>query len=121
MSEQRAPAIVVGKITSFFAALSLFLAAVGIYGVMAYSVATRRQEFGIRTALGAHRRDLIVLVLGHGMRLTTIGLGLGLAASFGVTRLMSNMLYTISPTDPPTFALISVLLLAVAAVACYLP
>jgi putative ABC transport system permease protein len=121
MAERRAPYIIVGQVSSFFAALSLFLAALGIYGVMAYSVAARKQEFGIRLALGAARRDLVTLVLGQGLKLTAIGLAVGLGAAFGVTRLMSTILYQVSPTDAATFTLFSLLLLGVAGIACYLP
>jgi putative ABC transport system permease protein len=121
MAERRAQFTVVGQVSSFFAVLSLFLAAMGIYGVMAYSVAARKQEFGIRLALGAGRGDLAGLVLGQGMKLTVLGLGIGLVGAFAVTRLMSSILYQVSPTDVPTFTAISVLLLAVAGIACYLP
>lgn len=121
MTERRAPYVIVGQVTTFFAVLSLFLAALGIYGVMAYSVAARKQEFGIRLALGAAGRDLASLVIGQGLKLTAIGLALGLAAAFGVTRLMSSILYQVSPTDAATFTLISVLLVVVAGLACYLP
>jgi putative ABC transport system permease protein len=121
MAERRAPYIIMGQVSSFFAALSLFLAALGIYGVMAYSVAARKQEFGIRLALGAARRDLVSLVLGQGLKLTAIGLAVGIGAAFGVTHLMSSILYQVSPTDAATFTLFSLLLLGVAGVACYLP
>jgi len=121
MRERRAAYVIVGQVASFFAVLSLFLAALGIYGVMAYSVAARRQEFGIRLALGAAGRNLISLVIRQGVILTTIGLAIGLAAAFGVTRLMSSILYQVSPTDAPTFVWISVLLFAVAIFACYFP
>jgi predicted permease len=121
MVERRAPYTIVGQVASFFAALSLFLAALGIYGVMAYSVAARKQEFGIRLALGAARRDLVSLVLGQGLKLTAIGLAIGLAAAFTVARLMSSILYEVSPTDASTFTGFSLLLLAVAGLACYVP
>jgi predicted lysophospholipase L1 biosynthesis ABC-type transport system permease subunit len=121
MQERRAPYIIVGEVSSFFAALSLFLAALGIYGVMAYSVAARKQEFGIRLALGAARRDLISLVLRQGLTLTALGLGIGLAAAYGVTHLMSVILYQVSPSDATTFTLFSLLLLVVAGLACYVP
>ncbi len=121
MEQMRAPLVVVGKITSFFAGLTLFLAALGIYGVMVYSVAARKQEFGIRMALGAARRDLVSLVVGQGLKLASIGMLIGLAGAFGVTRLLAFMLYQVSPTDATTFVCISLLFLAVAALACYLP
>ncbi|HYL77191.1 MAG TPA: ABC transporter permease [Bryobacteraceae bacterium] len=121
MAEQQAQFSVVGQVTSFFALLSLFLAALGIYGVMAYSVAARTQEFGIRLALGAGRGTLAGMVLRQGMKLTLLGLAIGLAGAFGVTRLMSSILYQVSPNDVPTFTGISALLLVVAVLACYLP
>jgi ABC-type antimicrobial peptide transport system permease subunit len=121
MKEQRAPFSIVGQITTFFAIVSLFLAALGIYGVMAYSVAARRQEFGIRLALGAARSDLLTLVVGQGLKLASFGLVIGLMGAFAVTRLMSSVLYHVSPTDAPTFTSIAVLMLVVTAIACYLP
>src|SRR6202022_1004020 len=97
------------------------LSAIGIYGVMAYAVAARRKELGIRMALGASRGDLLSMVMGQGMKLASIGFAIGLAVAAGATRFMSSLLYHVSPTDLPTFALTSVLMLAVAALACYLP
>jgi len=88
---------------------------------MAYSVVARKQEFGIRLALGAGRGDLAALVLGQGLKLALAGLAIGLACAFAVTRLMSSVLYQVSPTDVPTFTVISLLLLLVATLACYLP
>jgi predicted permease len=121
IAERRAPYIIMGQISSFFATVSLFLAALGIYGVMTYSVAARKQEFGIRLALGAARRDLVSLVMRQGLKLTVIGLAIGLVAAFGVTQLMSSILYQVSPTDGATFGLFSLVLLLVAGLACYVP
>ncbi len=121
MAQQRAPQVIVGQITIFFAVLSLFLAALGIYGVMAYSVAARKREFGIRLALGAAGRDLVSLVVGQGLKLALAGLAIGLGAALAVTRLMKSILYRVSPTDAATYITISVLLLVVALLACYLP
>jgi putative ABC transport system permease protein len=104
-----------------FAVLALILACVGIYGVIAYSVTQRTQEFGIRMALGANRRDVFRLVLGQGTRLTLLGIGLGIVAALIVTRLMATLLYGISATDPLTFTAVALLLTLVALAACYIP
>jgi ABC-type antimicrobial peptide transport system permease subunit len=104
-----------------FAALALLLSSVGIYGVISYLVARRTQEIGVRMALGADRTDVVRLILRDGMRLAIIGVGAGIVCALGLTRLMGNMLYGVSATDPVTFLGISVLLLAVAMVACYIP
>jgi putative ABC transport system permease protein len=104
-----------------FAALALVLACVGIYGVIAYSVTQRTQEFGIRMALGANRRDVLRLVLGLGTRLTLLGIGLGIVAALIVTRLMATLLYGVSATDPLTFTAVALLLAIIALAACYIP
>ena len=104
-----------------FAALALVLASVGIYGVIAYSVTQRTQEFGIRIALGASRRDVLGLVLGQGTRLTVLGIGLGIIAALIVTRLLATLLYGISASDPVTFTAVALLLAIVALAACYIP
>jgi putative ABC transport system permease protein len=104
-----------------FAALALILACVGIYGVIAYSVTQRTQEFGIRMALGANRRDVFRLVLGEGTRLTLLGIGLGIVAGLIVTRLMATLLYGVSATDPLTFTAVTLLLAFVGLAACYIP
>ena len=103
------------------AALALTLASVGIYGVMSFTTTQRTHEIGVRLALGAQTRDILRLVVGQGMLLTMVGLVIGLFASFGLTRFLSSLLFNISPTDPLTFAFISVLLGGVALLACYLP
>lgn len=104
-----------------FGLLALGLAAVGLYGVMAYAVNRRTREIGIRLALGAGQRDVFRLVIGHGMLLTLLGIAAGLAAAFGLTRLMRTMLYGVSPTDLLTFAAIACVLLLVALLACWIP
>src|SRR6185295_9496638 len=99
---------------SIFAGLGLILAAVGIYGVMAYSVGKRTHEIGIRMALGAQPRSVMRLVLGQGMLLVLIGVGIGLVVSFALTRIMANLLYGVSPRDPVTFIFVAVALALVA-------
>ena len=106
---------------SFFAGLALVLACVGIYGVMAYSVAQRTHEIGIRMALGAQRRDVLRVVLGQGARLAFIGVAIGVAAALLLTRLMAALVYGVSVTDPLTFAAVAFLLTLVALFACYVP
>jgi predicted permease len=104
-----------------FATVALLLASLGIYGVVSYLVGQRTHELGIRIALGAKRTDILRLVLGHGMKMALAGVAIGLLAAFGLTRLMSKMLFGVSPTDPATFIAISVLLIVVALLATYLP
>ena len=104
-----------------FAALALLLSSIGIYGVISYLVGQRTHEIGIRMALGAARSDVLRLVLGHGLRMTFLGVVIGLAAALGLTRLMANMLYGVSPTDPLTFAGVALILALVALTACYIP
>jgi putative ABC transport system permease protein len=104
-----------------FAALALVLAAIGLFGVISYSVAQRAHEIGIRMALGAAQHDVLGLVLRQGLTLTAAGIVIGLAASFALTRFLTGVLYGIPPTDPLTFAAISALLAAVALAAGYLP
>jgi putative ABC transport system permease protein len=108
-------------LTGLFAVVALVLASVGIFGVLNYTVAQRTQEIGVRVALGAQTRDVLRLVLGQGIRLILIGLGLGLVASFALTRVLVGMLFRVTPTDPFTFAGVSFLLVSVALAACYIP
>jgi putative ABC transport system permease protein len=104
-----------------FSGLALILGAMGIYGVISYSVAQRTHEIGIRMALGAPRGDVFSLVVGQGLKLAGIGIVIGIAAAFGLARLMSSLLYGVSATDFGTFAGVTVLLVLVALLACYLP
>jgi len=117
LSEQRFNMALLG----IFAAVALTLAGVGIYGVMSYSVTQRTHEIGVRMALGADRSNVVALVLRQGLVLTVIGVAMGLAAAFGLTRVMSTLLFGVSATDPLTFALISLLLGGVALAACFVP
>ena len=114
------PRFYIGLLTSF-AVIAFALAALGIYGVISYGVTQRTRELGIRIALGADPRVVMRLVLGRGMLLTLIGMSIGLVGSLALTRLMSGLLFGISPTDPMTFALATMLLAGVAIAACYLP
>jgi len=106
---------------SVFSALALLLSAVGIYGVISYVTGQRTREIGIRVALGASAVDVLRMVLGQGMRITLIGVGIGLVAALGLTRLITKVIYGISASDPLTFSAVAVLLIAVALLACYLP
>jgi putative ABC transport system permease protein len=106
---------------TFFAGVALILAAVGIYGVMSYYVAQRTHEIGIRMALGAERRDVLKLIVGKGMLLALIGVMIGLAAAFALTRLMPDLLFDVSATDKVTFAATALLLTSVSLLACWIP
>lgn len=104
-----------------FAGGALLLALIGIYGVMAFLVQTRTHEIGVRMALGATTRDVFKLIVGRGMKLTAVGVLIGVAGAIALTRLMHSLLFNTSATDPVTFILISLLLSVAAFLACYLP
>jgi putative ABC transport system permease protein len=109
------------SLLGIFSIAALFLAAIGIYGVLAYAVAQQTHEIGIRMALGAQPRDVMRLVLAQGTRLALPGIAIGLLAAFGLTRLMASLLYGIRASDPLTFAAVAIVLLLVALAACYIP
>jgi predicted permease len=104
-----------------FAGLALLLSSIGIYGVISYLVGQQTREIGIRIALGAQRGDVLRLILGDGARMALLGVAIGIAAAFGLTRLMAKMLYGVSATDPITFVLVALVLILVALAACYIP
>ena len=109
------------SLLALFGAIGLALSAVGIYGVMAYSVSQRTREIGIRMALGAQMKDVLRMVIGQGMKLTLLGVAIGLAGSFAVTRLLKTLLFGVQPNDLTTFAIVSVVLVVVALLASYIP
>ena len=117
LGQQRALSV----LTGFFGVLSLLLACVGLYGIMAYSVARRTHEIGIRMALGAEKRDVLRMVIGQGLKLAVIGVAIGIAGAMALTRFLSSLLYGVTPTDPLTFIAVSLILIAVALLACYIP
>jgi predicted permease len=117
LAQQRFSMILLGA----FAAVALLLASLGIYGVISYLVGQRTHELGIRLALGAQRQDVLRLVLSHGMKMALSGVALGLVVALGLTRLISRMLYGVSATDPATFVVITLMLMTVALLACFIP
>jgi len=117
ISRQRFNMLLLGA----FAGLALLLAAIGLYSVLAYSVRRRVREIGVRMALGAQRMDVIRMILGQGVRLTLIGVVIGVAVALVLTRLMASQLFQVSATDPLTFGGVAVMLVLVAMAACYIP
>lgn len=106
---------------SAFAGLALLLACIGIYGVIAYSVAQRTREIGIRMALGADKKDVLQMVIGQGLRVTLLGTVMGIGGAIALTPFLSSLLYGVKPTDPLTFVAVSLLLTATALLVCYIP
>jgi putative ABC transport system permease protein len=106
---------------SIFAAVALVLTVVGLYGVMSYSVAQRTNEIGIRLALGAQSRDVLLMIVKQGLSLIGLGILIGLAGAFALTRLIASLLFGVTAKDPFTFAAVVVLLAVVALLACYVP
>ncbi|MBX7186093.1 MAG: ABC transporter permease, partial [Vicinamibacteria bacterium] len=121
VATQMAPRRLAVLLISVFSAVALLLAAIGIYGVMSYAVTLRTQEIGIRMALGAKRDDISRMVLRFGVRMSLIGVTLGLVAAFGLARTMAGLLFQTSTADPPTFSIVPLLLMAVALAACWVP
>ncbi|HSD46381.1 MAG TPA: FtsX-like permease family protein [Pyrinomonadaceae bacterium] len=110
-----------GLLFGIFSGIALVLATAGIYGVMAYFVTQRTREIGIRIALGAQWRDVLKMILRNGMALVTIGLAIGLAGALALTRLMTTLLFEVSPTDPITFAVVALGVILATLLACYIP
>jgi putative ABC transport system permease protein len=110
-----------GVMFSVFGAVALFLASIGVYGVLSYAVSQRTQEIGVRVALGADRRAVLRLVVGEGLKLAAIGIAFGLLGAFGVTRVIRSMLYNVTPTDPLSFGGVAVFLTCIAVLASYIP
>ncbi|HEY5035621.1 MAG TPA: FtsX-like permease family protein, partial [Chthoniobacterales bacterium] len=121
VSSSVAPARFTMALLSAFAGIALLLASVGIYGVLAYSVNQRRREIGIRMSLGAQRRDVLQLFLGQGMTVTLLGIAIGLGGAWAVTRIIRNLLFSVSPTDPIIFLVVSIVFAAVAFIASFFP
>ncbi|HYL64079.1 MAG TPA: FtsX-like permease family protein, partial [Candidatus Methylomirabilis sp.] len=109
------------RLSSFFALLALVLACIGLYGLLAYEVARRTREIGIRLALGAQRSNVVRLVVRQALTLMVVGATIGIGASLGVTRFMASMLFGVSPNDPVTIVGVTILLAGVALAACYIP
>ena len=108
-------------VVSLFAVSSLLLAMIGIYGVIAWNVKQRTREIGVRVALGANRKALLMMVLGKGLRMTAVGIGLGLLGSFLLAHFLRSLLFGVGQTDPLTFAVVPLLLLLAAVLACVIP
>lgn len=112
---------VIARLASFFGVLALLLAGIGLYGLLSYEVVRRTREIGIRVALGAALRDVTRLIIARGISLTLVGLVVGVAGGLALTRLISSLLYGLTPTDPLTLGGVAAVLLALGAAACYVP
>lgn len=121
LAAQDDPSLALTVVTASYAILALFLAALGLFGVLAHAVSRRTQELGVRLALGALPRDLLLMVMNEGVRLTTVGIGFGIIGALLFTRIITSLLFGVSATDPAVYLMIPALLLIVAALACYLP
>jgi ABC-type antimicrobial peptide transport system permease subunit len=121
LNESVAQERLVGALSGFFGVLAMLLAAIGLYGIMAYSAARRTRELGIRQALGARPGDVLWLVLGEALQLVLIGISIGLSSALAAGRLVASVLFGLTPTDPSAISLAILLLVAVAALAGYLP
>jgi putative ABC transport system permease protein len=115
------PVLLTSAVLTWAGALAFFLSMLGLYGVLAFAAGERRREIGIRMALGAERGDVLRLVIAQGLRLALAGVGIGLLAAYAATRLVKSLLYGVSATDPLTFAVIALLLMVVALLACWIP
>ncbi|MGA8182543.1 MAG: FtsX-like permease family protein, partial [Terriglobia bacterium] len=111
----------IAQLSALFALLALLLSCIGLYGLLSYETARRRREIGIRMALGAERADVLRMVIGQGLKLAMIGVVIGIAGALALTRFLSSLLYGVKPTDPLTFIAVSLILIAVAMLACYIP
>jgi predicted permease len=109
------------RLSTFFGLVALLLACIGLYGTMAYSVTRKTHEIGIRMALGAKPADVLGMIIAQGLQLAVMGVVIGVAAGFGLTRLIASMMYGVSPNDPITFVTVSIVLIAVASLACFIP
>jgi putative ABC transport system permease protein len=121
LSEQMSPRRFQTWLLTLFSIIALTLAGMGIYAVMHYSVVNRTREIGIRMALGAQIRDVLRLIIGEGIKLALVGLLIGFGGAWALTRLLNNLLFNVSPTDPLTFFAIAALLISVAMIACLIP